>query len=56
MESIPHLGIEKNYVAPEEAINNIEDEEDRELDHEPSTSPSEKKKKQKKILKRSVTI
>ena len=56
MESKPDLGIDNNFVAPEEAVNNIEDEEDREVDHEPSTSPAEKKKKQKKILKRLVTV
>ena len=56
MESKPDLGIDNNFVAPEEAVNNIEYEEDREVDHEPSTSPTEKKKKQKKILKRLVTV
>ena len=55
MESKPDLGINNNFVAPEEAVDNIE-EEDREVDHEPSTSPAEKKKKQKKILKRLVTV
>ena len=56
MELKPDLGIDNNFVSPEEAVNNIEDEEDREVDHEPSTSPAEKKKKQKKILKRLVTV
>jgi len=56
MESKPDLVIDNNFVSPEEAVNNIEDEEDSQVDHEPSTSPAEKKKKQKKILKRLVTV
>ena len=51
MESKPDLGIDDNFVSPEEAVNNIEDQEDPQVDHEP-----EKKKKQKKILKRLVTV
>ena len=56
MESKPDLGIDNNFIAPEEAVNNIEDEEDDQVDTEPSDSPAEKKKKQKKILKRLVTV
>ena len=56
MESKPDLGIDNDFVSPEEAVNNIEDEEDPQVDHEPSTSPAEKKKKPKKILKRLVSV
>ena len=56
MESKPDLGIDDNFISPEEAVNNIEDEEDPQVDHEPSAIPAEKKKKQKKILKRLVTV
>ena len=56
MESKPDLGNDNNLVSPEEAVNNIEDEEDPQVDHEPSTSPAEKKKKPKKILKRLVSV
>ena len=56
MESKPDLGIDNDFVSSEEAVNNIEDEEDPQVDHEPSTSPAEKKKKPKKILKRLVSV
>ena len=56
MESKPDLGIDNDFVSPEEAVNNIEDEEDPQVDHDTSTSPAEKKKKQKKILKRLVSV
>ena len=56
MESKPDLGIDNNFVSPEEAVYNIEDEEDSQVDNEPSTNFAEKKKKPKKILKRLVTV